>query len=635
MANVELSTVWDVGTLAGLDDGALLDRFTERTGRGSELAFEVLVLRHGPMVLRVCGQLLGDRHAAEDAFQAVFVVLARRARSIRRPERLGPWLYGVALRTAKESRKREEKRRRLERRGANMPPPTDPDPPEYPLVRSEEAEVLHREIARLPERYRVPVVLCDLEGLTQQEAATRLRCPLGTLAIRLKRARERLRDRLGRRGLDPAAALMGLTLAPNSIPILSTNLVQSTVRASTAAGVASASVISLAEGVLLTMTWARGKLSMAGAGLILTLGLAAAWGASGGQEPGPPVDKTPEVDVALPITREVRDSRDFVGRLDASKSQEIRSQVDGTLAVARFEQGARVKVGDLMFEIDRTSHQATLDVAEAGVLKASAQAKLADAVASRNKTLMEKNPNFVSQEEKFKAIAEQDVAKANLQLAEVSRDRAKRLLDATQIKAPFDGIVAAVLAIPGREIEAGKTGLANLVSIDPIAVVFDIDEWTLLRLRRSKGEELAKGLIDLPIQVGLSFQEGFPLRGTARFGGESVNPETGTARLRGTIPNADQSLRTGLLARVRLITGPPQKAVLVPERAVSSDGGRKFLHVLDARDVVEARTVTLGPLHDDLRIVKEGLKADERIIVGNVKEIRPGMTIKPRPSPGP
>ena len=302
--------------------------FVDRRDEGAELAFEVLVRRHGAMVLRVCSQLLDDRHAAEDAFQAVFLVLARRAASIRRPEQLAPWLHGVALRTAKEARSRERKRRRIELRGATMQP-TDSGSPEHPLDRLEQTEALHGEIARLPDRYRGPVVLCDLEGLTQQEAATRLRCPPGTVAIRLKRARERLRARLSRRGLDPSAGVMALTLNPATLPSLSTSLVESTVRGSMAIGCASASVVSLAEGVQWTMTLAKWKTATATASLILALGLAATWGVSGNLPPKPDEQPTqdatiPQVDVARPVSREVHDYEDFTGRIELSRSEEIR-----------------------------------------------------------------------------------------------------------------------------------------------------------------------------------------------------------------------------------------------------------------------------------------------------------------------
>ena len=198
-----------------MSDGQLLARFTADRDELAEVAFAALVRRHGPMVLRVCQQIIGDRHIAEDAFQATFLILARRAGSIRQPELLGHWLHGVALRTAREARMRDHRRRRRESpiaEGIGGEPIDEAGRPELPLVCREEFEALHEEVSRLPERYRVPVVLCDLEGLTYQEAAHRLRCPVGTIGVRLRRARERLRVRLTRRGLAPTAGLMGVLL---------------------------------------------------------------------------------------------------------------------------------------------------------------------------------------------------------------------------------------------------------------------------------------------------------------------------------------------------------------------------------------------------------------------------------------
>jgi RNA polymerase sigma factor (sigma-70 family) len=200
----------DSNTTAGIDDGQLLARFTEHRDELAEIAFATLVRRHGPMVLRVCQQVIGDRHTAEDAFQASFLILARRANSIRQPELLGNWLYGVALRTAREARMRDHRRRHRESPGAKeigAEPIDELGRPELSLVCREEFEALHEEVSQLPEKYRAPVVLCELEGLTYQEAAQRLRCPVGTIGVRLRRARERLRERLTRRGLAPTAGV--------------------------------------------------------------------------------------------------------------------------------------------------------------------------------------------------------------------------------------------------------------------------------------------------------------------------------------------------------------------------------------------------------------------------------------------
>ena len=210
----QIGSLFDGGSVAGLSDRQLIERFVDRRDPTGEAAFAALVGRHGPMVLGVCRQLLGDRHHAEDAFQAVFLVLARKAGSLRDPDLLGNWLYGVALRTARKGKARLDRRRRSEDGEAmtaadseTTVEPTAP-PADRPAIDREQAEVLHDEIGRLPGAFRLPVVLCYFEGLTLDEAAHRLRCPVGTLRSRIARARDKLRRGLTRRGVVlPAAAL--------------------------------------------------------------------------------------------------------------------------------------------------------------------------------------------------------------------------------------------------------------------------------------------------------------------------------------------------------------------------------------------------------------------------------------------
>jgi RNA polymerase sigma factor (sigma-70 family) len=209
-----LQALFSVGTFGGLSDGQLLDRFALGHGEAGELAFAVLVERHGPMVLRVCRSVLHDEHDAEDAFQATFLVLSRRYGSLRVSESIGPWLYGVARRVASAARLAADRRRRHERRAAELAPS---------LVVSLEGDIelersLHDEIDRLPERYRVPVVLCLLEGLTHEQAARQLGWPVGTVKSRLAHARETLRSRLVRLGLAPAAVLSGTMSGRRSAP---------------------------------------------------------------------------------------------------------------------------------------------------------------------------------------------------------------------------------------------------------------------------------------------------------------------------------------------------------------------------------------------------------------------------------
>ncbi len=260
----QLGSLFDGGAVTGLSDRQLIDRFVDRRDPASEAAFAALVARHGPMVLGVCRQLLGDRHHAEDAFQAVFLVLARRAGSIRHPDRLSAWLYEVALRTARRGQARLGRQRRTEAEagdalngpGAGSIEPTAP-PADQPAIDREQAEALHDEIDRLPGAFRTPVVLCYFEGLTLDEAARRLRCPAGTLRSRLARARDKLRRGLTRRGVVlPAAALAAVLDSRPAAASVSSPLCDLTTRAAlnfVAGHTAAPSAASLAQEVLRSM----------------------------------------------------------------------------------------------------------------------------------------------------------------------------------------------------------------------------------------------------------------------------------------------------------------------------------------------------------------------------------------------
>jgi RNA polymerase sigma factor (sigma-70 family) len=208
----QFRALFSVGAFGALTDGQLLERFAMGHGEAAELAFAALVERHGPMVLRVCRAVLRDEHDAEDAFQATFLVLVRRTGSLWVSDSLGPWLYGVAQRVACSARAAEARRRRHEQKAAELAPAR-------PAGARGDADLersLHEEIGRLPERYRAPVVLCLLEGLTHEQAARHLGWPSGTLKSRLAHGRERLRSRLVRRGLTPAVALSAATLVERS-----------------------------------------------------------------------------------------------------------------------------------------------------------------------------------------------------------------------------------------------------------------------------------------------------------------------------------------------------------------------------------------------------------------------------------
>jgi RNA polymerase sigma factor (sigma-70 family) len=255
-----LRTLFDVGPFTGLSDGQLLKQFLARRGESAEMAFAALVQRHGPMLLRVCRSVLRDEHDSQDAFQATFLVLTRLAGSLWVRGSLGPWLYRVAQRAAFRAKRASDRRQAVEQRAAGMAARSAVDP------RPDDLGVLYEELDRLPERYRLPIVLCDVEDYSYEEASQRLGWPVGTVKSRIARGRSRLKTRLTRRGLVLPAGLLafgvlanGTRAAPAALLVsatvgaaakLAANSVPSTVPVA-------ASVDSLMKGVLTTMFLTR------------------------------------------------------------------------------------------------------------------------------------------------------------------------------------------------------------------------------------------------------------------------------------------------------------------------------------------------------------------------------------------
>ena len=259
----DLRTLFRFGVEGGASDGQLLDRFADRRDEGAEEAFAMLVRRHGAMVFGVCRRVLSSTHEAEDAFQATFLVLARKAATIARRETVANWLYGVALRTAKDARSRTLRRRAREKHVNTLRVIHAPGEDPVEDLRA----ILDEELARLPARLRAPVLLCELETLSRQEAAKRLGIPEGTLSSRLARAKNLLRDRLSRRGLGLSTALLTASLAREAqAAVVPHAMAEITIRAATLVaagcsltGLVAASVHSLTEEVCQAMFFAKLK----------------------------------------------------------------------------------------------------------------------------------------------------------------------------------------------------------------------------------------------------------------------------------------------------------------------------------------------------------------------------------------
>jgi RNA polymerase sigma factor (sigma-70 family) len=273
----DFQTLFEVGTVGGIADGQLLDRFIARR---EEAVFAAIIQRHGPMVWRVCRRILRDHHDAEEAFQATFLVLTRKAATVKPRDMVGNWLYGVAYQTARKARATRAKRRAREIQVPDMPEPEETSDD----LRHDLTEFLDQELSRLPDKYRVPIVLCELEGKTHGKAAEQLGWPIGTLSGRLSRARAMLAKRMVRYGRPATSGSLAMLLARDAASAsMPTNLIGSTTTAASlfaagqpvTAGAVSANVAALTQGVLKTMllcklrkiTLALLALALAGAGV--------------------------------------------------------------------------------------------------------------------------------------------------------------------------------------------------------------------------------------------------------------------------------------------------------------------------------------------------------------------------------
>jgi RND family efflux transporter MFP subunit len=347
----------------------------------------------------------------------------------------------------------------------------------------------------------------------------------------------------------------------------------------------------------------------------------------------PEAASTP-VTISCPVEREVTDYADFTGRTAAVDSVEVRARVWGYLDKVNFKEGALVKAGDVLFEIDPRLYRADLDRARGTVAQYDARVHRTERDFRRAKTLLTRGA--VGQEEYDRYEADYREAMANLDVARANRDTAALNLDYTKVTAPVSGRVSRYVVTLGNLIRSGDqnggTLLTTLVSVDPMYVYFDMDERTVLRVRQliREGKAKSAGESEWPVWLGLATEERFPHRGKINFEDNQVNPKTGTLRVRGVFPNKDEALSPGLFARVRVPIGQPHRALLITDRAIDTDQGQKIVYVVTEENEVVSRTVRLGALHDGLREITEGLEAGQRVIVSGLQQVRPGITVEPK-----
>lgn len=341
--------------------------------------------------------------------------------------------------------------------------------------------------------------------------------------------------------------------------------------------------------------------------------------------------------VSLPVEQQVADYADFTGRTKAVDAVEIRARVTGYLDKVCFEEGAEVKKGDLLFEIDPRPFQAKYDQTLAKIKLCRADLQYRKAELARTSKLVV--TNAVSQSDYDQSVAAHDQAIAALAAAEATAEEAKLHLSYTKLLSPIDGEVSRALITKGNLVTADQTQLTTVVSVDPIYVYFDVDEQTILDVR----EDVRTGRIkvrekeQVPVQMGLMNEKGFPHNGYLDFMDNQINPNTGTITVRGVFPNPQPALggrilKPGNFARVRVVSSEPQQAMLVAERAmaVSSDQGQKYVLIVDDKNVVQYRRVTPGKTEGSLLVIEKGLSRTDRVIVGGLQRVQPGETVVPK-----
>lgn len=345
---------------------------------------------------------------------------------------------------------------------------------------------------------------------------------------------------------------------------------------------------------------------------------------------GPP--PPPQVSVAAVIEKEVNEWDEFTGRLEAVDRVEIRPRVSGFIEKIYFQQGAEVKKGDLLFEIDPRPQQADLARAEADLLRAKTRLELTQRDLARAEELMQSQS--ISQQQYEQMTSGREDADAAVKAAQAAALTARLNLEYTEIRSPISGRTSRAEVTVGNlvTVGAGSTLLTTVVSLDPIYAYFEGDEQIYLKYAElnRRGERPSSREKRNPIYLGLSSEEGHPHQGYVDFVDNALNPETGTIRARAVFDNKERTFTPGLFARLKLVGSGTYKATLVNDKAIGTDQSKKFVLVVGADSKALYREVKLGPMIDGLRVVRQGLSGGETIVVNGLQRVRPGDAVTPQ-----
>jgi RNA polymerase sigma factor (sigma-70 family) len=550
------------GIVGDLSDSELVDRFLHCRDSVGEAAFAALVERHGPMVFRVCRQALNNHHSAQDAVQATFLVLARQASAIRKRQSISSWLFGVARRASARIRIEEARRQRyelrsLERSSALLRAQQQlPEPDPFPE--------LHDEILRLPERYRAPIVLCYFEGLSHEQAANRLRWPLGTVKTRLSRARERLRSRLEARGRTPQLLIPPIRLHPVSATLperLVNSIAQAACRWAEKAmggGPASAAVVKVTQGVIQSMLFDKLKMAAVVLPGLFLLGIGALVAkeqATGNGAADRPRDAAIAERDDSPSTLRLSGTTDY----DPATVTVVRAPFDCRLENIFVDLGSTVKNGDPLLEVFST------DLAEAkGNYELATNQWLRDKEMLDHKSPLAKNDTLPG---KALIEAKNDEARSRLKMKLAKDELLLRGLTESDIENAKNerGLQKAKLILRSREdgvVVQRNVVLGNYYG--PPDILMTIAPLGRLSVRGSVGELDAE-----KVKVGQKLKVMIPLSDqtiAARVNSidQAIDADSRSAKFRTTIPNPGGKLKAGMLVRLELETGASHDRINEP-----------------------------------------------------------------------
>ncbi len=339
----------------------------------------------------------------------------------------------------------------------------------------------------------------------------------------------------------------------------------------------------------------------------------------------------PSVTVAKPVARTIVDQDEYVGRFLAVDAVEIRARVSGYLESVHFTDGQVVKKGDLLFTIDRRPYQTTLDQIRANLAQARANLAFTEADLARAQQLQ-----TFDQRTQSKRVAEASVAANEAMVRQAELD-----FSFTELRAPVDGRIGDRRVSPGNLVTGGTGGnttlLATIMSIDPIRFEFTFDEASYLRYERfaKAGNDAAAPVVATPVRLRLIGERGFDHAGQIDFIDNAISQSSGTIRGRAVFENHAALFTPGMFGRVQVPGSLPYQALLIPDVAIGTEQARKFVYAVDAEDIARQKYVTLGQIQDGLRVIKDGLAAEDRVIVNGLTMVRPGTKVAPQEAPPP